>query len=338
MTARARAIVVALVAAGCGGTSGKVLERVDPTMPPGTNLRMDVLMVRSLSTCAIGNPCRLADTSQCYAVADAAGKGMLFDPGSVELVAPSDARVGTAAQSQCFRLALDDAEVATANDLIAGLRTRIFQLTGGDINLDVRTHDLAPVEAGFVNYSTGAFLQPPPLEAAGLADVNRDTDFVFAITGYHDPDSGILFQKSPCAGTNWLDRGPFGGSTFTWITLSDSCGRSSSFMYHWLAQFYFGLRDVVDFAGVGAGTYPACGRGAADPTSWFPFPDDCTTDPDATTCGASTCADRDAFYSHLLSAHWARGRPFNGNYCADGRMDFDETGVDSGGRCDLIGR
>ena len=89
---------------------------------------------------------------------------------------------------------------------------------------------------------------------------------------------------------------------------------------------------------VATGTYPACGRGAADPTSWFPFPDDCTTDPDATTCGASTCADRDAFYSHLLSAHWARGRPFNGNYCADGRMDFDETGVDTGGRCDLIGR
>jgi hypothetical protein len=334
---RARAIVVLLLA-GCGGTSGKVLERVDPTMPPGTNLRMDVLMVRSLSSCAIGNPCRLADTPQCYAVADAAGKGMAFDPASVELVAPSDARVGTAAQSQCFRLALDDAEVAAASDVIAGLRTRIFQLTGGDINLDVRTHDLAPVESGFVTFSSGAFLEPPALEAAGVADVNRDTDFVFAVTGYHDPDSGILFQKSPCAGTNWLDRGPFGGSTFTWITFSDTCGRPSNFMYHWLAQFYFGLRDVVDFAGVATGTYPACGRGAADPTSWFPFPDDCTTDPDASTCGASSCADRDAFYSHVLSAHWARGRPFNGNYCADGRMDFDETAVDSGGRCDLIGR
>src|SRR4029079_18385778 len=207
-----RAVVVARVAAGCGGTSGKVLERVDPTMPPGTNLRMDVLMVRSLSTCAIGNPCRLADTSPCYTVAGAARQGMSFDPASVELVAPADARVSTAAQSQSFRLALDDTEVAAANALISGLRTQIFQATGGDINLDVRTHDLAPVEAAFVNFSSGAFLEPPALEAAGLADVNRDTDFVFAITGYRDPDSGILFQKSPCAGTNWLDRGPFGGS------------------------------------------------------------------------------------------------------------------------------
>src|SRR5262249_45018514 len=159
-------------------------------------------MVRSLSTCAVGNPCRLADTSQCYTVADASGKGMAFDPATVALVAPSDARVATAAQSQCFRVALDDTEAASASDLISGLRTRVFQLTGGDINLDVRTHDLAPIEAAFENFSTGMFLQPQALETAGLADVNRDTDFVFAITGSRDPDSGILFQKNPCSGTN----------------------------------------------------------------------------------------------------------------------------------------
>lgn len=344
MTARARGTAVILlgaavaVGAGCGGTSTKLLERFDAAVPPGSNLRVDVLMVRSLATCATGNPCRLADTSQCYMVADAAGRGLAFDPATVELLSPADPRVAAAAQAQCFRLALDDAEVAAASELVSGLRTRVFQLTGGDINLDVRTHDLAPIEASFVKFSTGSFLQPAALEAAGLANVNRDTDFVFAITGARDPDSGVLAQRSPCAGTNWLERGPFGGSAFTWITLSDTCARPGMLMYHWLAQFFFGLRDVMSFGGVASGPYPACGQGDPDPTRWFPFPDDCTTDPDATTCGALTCPDNDAFYAHLLSAHWTRGRPFNGNYCADGRMDFDETGVDTGGRCDQIGR
>jgi hypothetical protein len=39
-----------------------------------------------------------------------------------------------------------------------------------------------------------------------------------------------------------------------------------------------------------------------------------------------------------LEKHWPRGRGFDGNWCDDGRMDFDETGVDRGGVCDLIGR
>jgi hypothetical protein len=338
VAAGAALLVAAGAGAGCGGTSAKVLEQVDPATPPGSNLRMDVLMVRSLSTCAVGNPCRLADSSQCYTVTDSAGGRVAYDPSTVQLLAPSDARVATAAQAQCFRLALDDTEVAAANDLISGLRTRVFQLTSGDINLDVRTHDIAPLEAAYTTFSTGPFLQPPALEAAGLADVDRDTDFVFAITGYRDPDTGLVPQKSPCSGTNWLDRGPFGGSTFTWVALNDSCARPPVFMYAWLAQFYFGLRDVMGFGGAANGGFPACGRGGPDPTRWFPFVDDCTSDPDASTCGASTCPDPDAYYSHVLSAHWTRGRPFNGNYCADGRMDYDETGVDTGGRCDRIGR
>jgi hypothetical protein len=336
-----RVVIVALLAAlaaGCGGTSGKVLERVDPATPPGSNLRMDVLMVRSLATCAVGNPCRLPDASQCYTVTDGAGARTTFDPATIQLLAPSDARVAAAAQSVCFRLTLDDDQVAVASGLISDLRTRVFQLTGGDINLEVRTHDVAPLEASYVSFSVGPFLEPAALEAAALGDVNRDTDFVFAITGYRDPDTGLMPAKNPCSGTNWIDQGPFGGSTFTWVSLNDTCARPAVFMYAWLAQLYFGLRDVTGFGDVATGKLPACGQGGPDPTRWFPFVDDCTNDPDASSCGAPSCPDSDAFYSHVLSAHWMRGRPFNGNYCADGRLDYDETGVDTGGRCDRIGR
>jgi len=331
------AVLLGAAGAGCGGTSAKVLERIDPSSPPGSNLRLDVLLVRSLSTCAVGDPCALADTSQCYTVTDASGGGLAFDPATVELLSPSDPRVGTAAQAQCFDLTLADSDVATANDLISGLRTRVFQLTNGDLNLDVHTHDLAPLAASFTSFSAGLFLEPPALEAAGLADVDRDTDFVFAITGYRDPARGLAPQLGPCAGTNWIQQGAFGGSTFTWVAVNEACARSAMFMYGWLAQLYFGLRDVSRPDGVAIGTRAACGQGGPEPTRWFPFVDDCTTDPDATTCGAPTCPDTDAFLSHVLATHWKRGQPFNGNYCADGRMDYDETGVDSGGACDLIG-
>ena len=67
------ALVGAAAAGACGGTSAKVLEQINPATPPGSNLRLDVLMVRSLSTCAVGNPCPTANTSQCYTVTDAAG-------------------------------------------------------------------------------------------------------------------------------------------------------------------------------------------------------------------------------------------------------------------------
>jgi hypothetical protein len=281
----------------------------------------------------------LADTSQCTTVTDTSGAVVMFDPASLQLLAPSDPRVATAAQSACFRLGLDDTDVATANDLISGLRTQVFQLTGGDINLDVRTHDLAPLDAAFTSFSAGLFLEPAALAAAGLSDVTRDTDFVFAITGYRDPDTGMVLQMDPCSGTNWIAQGSFGGSTFTWVSLADSCARPAVFMYAWLAQLYFGLRDVDRPDGVAIGTALApCGQGNSDPTTWFPFVNDCTTDPDATTCGASSCPDTSAFYSHVLSTHWKRGQVFNGNYCADGRMDYDETGVDTGGTCDLIGQ
>jgi hypothetical protein len=143
---------------------------------------------------------------------------------------------------------------------------------------------------------------------------------------------------SPCSGTNWIDQGSFGGSTFTWVAVNDACARSAVFMYAWLAQLYFGLRDVTRPDDIAIGSSAACGQGGADPTRWFPFVNDCTVDPDATTCGAPTCPDTEAFYAHVLSAHWKPGHAFNGNYCNDGRMDFDETGVDTGGLCDLVGQ
>jgi hypothetical protein len=38
----------------------------------------------------------------------------------------------------------------------------------------------------------------------------------------------------------------------------------------------------------------------------------------------------------VLQKHWRRGASFLGNPCRDGRMDLNETGIDTGGICDEL--
>ncbi len=324
----------------CTGSSAKILERLDGATSPGSTLRVDVFLVRAVSSCAVGPPCTSPDPDQCFYVAERGGARVQYDPAAVRFVPPGDPApmAGGRDQVQCFRLVLDDAGVAAAGVALGALRTRVFQDSGGDINLDVRLHDVPAIDAGFSVPTRGIFLEPTALAGVALPMVTRETDFVYALTGVSDPDSGLSPRVESCSGTNWLAKGVIGGSAYTWLAISDACGQDASFLFPWIVQLYFGLRDVMQAPNLYDRNYPACGQGDPDTTRWFPYVEDCTTDPDFTACGAATCADRDAFYTHLLARHWKRGEPFNGNHCSDGRMDRDETGIDTGGVCDLIGR
>jgi len=163
---------------GCGGTSAKVLETVDAAIPPSSNLRVDVFLVRSVSTCAVGNPCSRFDLSECFYIADEVGRTLRFDPTGLSFVRPGDPRTQTAPQVQCFRLTLDDAQVATAGQLLAQLRADVFAYSGGDINLEIRSHQVPTLVAPFDVFDLGPFLDPAALEGVGLPLVSRDTDFV----------------------------------------------------------------------------------------------------------------------------------------------------------------
>jgi hypothetical protein len=340
------AVVAGLAAAtfagglACNGSSARILERLDGATPPGSTLRVDAFLVRSVSSCAVGPACASPDREQCFYVADRTGARVQFDPAAVRVVAPGDpaATAGPGEQAQCFRLVLDDAGAAAVDARLRALRTRVFQDSGGDINLDVRLHDVPAMDVGFATFPSGLFLDPATLAGVATSMVTRETDFVFAIAGASDPESGLTPRVDSCSGTNWLAKGVLGASAYTFMAFSPSCDQDISFIFPWTVQLYFGLRDVMQAPDLYDRNYPACGQGDPDTTRWFPYVEDCTTDPDFSGCGAATCPDRDAFYSHQLARHWRRGAPFNGNHCSDGRMDRDETGVDSGGVCDLIGR
>lgn len=329
--------LLALPLLACGSTSGPVLEGIKEGQPPDSNLRADVFLVRDVRSCAIGEACRSADPDDCFTLSDAAGVRLAFRPESVQFVPPSSPEIAFAEQAECFRLTIDADMRAAIASQFAELRQRAFQLSSGEINLGLVFHDLDPIDAGFKRWEgkTGLFLQPDTLGSYGLSVMSRNTDFVFALTGSADPSASLLPKIEECGGTNWLAKGGFGGSAYTW--LSPECVRSSELLWHFVVQSYMALRDVTDYPDVYRGKYPACGAGSADPRQWFPWVGDCQTDPDSPDCDTGSC-DRTRFLGHILGAHWPEGQTFVGNHCRNGKLDFDEVAVDSGGVCDLLGR
>jgi hypothetical protein len=100
--AAAAVLLAAVAASGCGGTSAKILERLDGAAPPVSNLRVDVFLLRSVSTCAIGKQCTDGDPSNCFYVADAAGPRISFSTDGLRFVRPGVGAFQTADRVQCF--------------------------------------------------------------------------------------------------------------------------------------------------------------------------------------------------------------------------------------------
>jgi hypothetical protein len=325
----------------CGSSSGPVLEKVKD--PPGSTLRVDVLIPHEVRSCAIGEVCRFADQSECFTLSDASGPRLSFRPDAVWFVPPDSPDIAQAQQSGCFRLAIDADTRAAIENAFNQLRQQTFQLSSGEVLLDLRVHDFPSIDAGFKRWDTGIFLQPTALERDGFPVISRETDYVFSVTGLPDLSVGYAPKIDACAGTNWQAQGAFGGTGYTWV--SAPCATSSQLLWHFLAQSYFALRDVVRFQDVYRGNYPSCGRAGAEPHEWFPrVMYDCVADPDSPTCGDSaacgTAQGTASFLRHILAEHWPRTVELVGNHCGNGMEDgnFGEVGVDTGGDCDLIGR
>lgn len=331
---RACLAALTLTIAACGTTSEPVIERIAPRVPPAFTHRVDVFLVTKVFACATGSVCADADPERCFYVHTEAGTSY-FEPDRFEFSPTEDPQAESAPQSACFELELPSSEQERAVQAFHDLRSEIFQLSGGNVDLDVRVHAVTPDQGDFKSWgSGGVFLQPTSLSRTGTSLMNRESDFAFAVTGEHS-SSGALPKLGACGGTNWELRGGLGGAGYTW--LSASCLATSTVRWHLLYQAAFAMRDVLGLATPEIGEYPACGQSAAAPRDWFPRPSDCANDPDASSCGDSSC-DTDAFAAHVFEAHWPTGAGLIGNHCRNGVQDYDETSADAGGVCDALGR
>lgn len=333
IAARAWIVVLSLGAWACGNTSEPVIERVAPRVPPAFTHRVDVFLVTGVGACAIGSPCVAADPTRCFYVRSEA-ETSYFEPGSFEFAPASDPRVESATQAACFQLDLDVEGQELAAQSFRDLRNAVFQLSQGNVNLDVRLHVVTPSGGDFMSWgSDGIFLQPTSLSGVGLPLMNRDSDFTFAVTGESSSLSSLP-KIDPCGGTNWQLRGGLGGAAYTW--LSTSCLAPDTIQWHLLYQAAFAMRDVIGLATPEVDGYPGCGQSVDDPKQWFPRPSDCSSDPDAPSCGDVRC-DGEAFAAHIFEAHWPTGAGLIGNHCRNGRKDYDEVAADTGGVCDELG-
>jgi hypothetical protein len=332
----------ALLTAACGESAGSVLERIperdgrpDPTdVPPETHLRMDVFVIRDISSCAIGERCGRSSDENCFEFEDASGGRIGFRGDTLFFVRPDDQRVTQ--DAFCFHLGIDDETWGSLGTTFTEFRNRVFTSSGGEILLDVLPHPIESMMAAFVRYENewGIFLETNELEQYASA-LTRETDFVMAINGARDLSTSFAPLVEHCAGTNRELEDGLAGAGYTWLTTE--CVGVNTMLRHWMFQIGVALRDGNRFNDFYDRDYPPCGEGSDEPYQWWPNPDECSVDPDAPTCGDDRCEGTDDDYvEHVLTDHWQRGRDFVGNRCRNGRADFDEIDVDVGGACELL--
>ncbi|HEX6277178.1 MAG TPA: hypothetical protein VFZ53_29255 [Polyangiaceae bacterium] len=340
------ASLAASAAVACGETSGSVLERIPesgsqdsglPT-PPDSNLDVDVVIVRNIESCAVGEPCRddpdMWGDDVCFDFVFDDGSRTSFQASSLDFVAPNDERCTE--QSQRFDLRIDEQTEARTIQAFEELKTRIYQLSNQEILLDLHFHVLPSLASGFISIDNEwRFYLPTSALVSSTSSLSRETDFTFAVTGFRDDERNLEPRIERCAGTIGDLGQSFAGAGYTWLTTG--CNNYHTLVRHWMFQVGVARRDANGFSNV-YDYYPHCGQADADPKRWFPDPNDCSVDPDAPTCDDNHCeGSDDEFVAHVLQAHWP-GPSFVGNRCDNGQEDFDETGVDQGGVCDELGR
>jgi hypothetical protein len=141
----------AVTGLGCGQTSAKILERLDGGVFAASSPRVDVFLLRSVATCAVGRACTAADASQCFYVSDASGPRTSFSTDGLRFVRPGDPLIQTADRVECFKLVLDDTAAASAREMLVDLRTSVLQATGGNVDLDVHIREVPSLEGNFIS-------------------------------------------------------------------------------------------------------------------------------------------------------------------------------------------
>jgi len=261
-------------------------------------------------------------------------------------------------QRLCFEISLSESDIIQITQDMKAIHELVLEWTDGalDLQMDIRT--MPYVHTGFVapDFVFGPFEVDDEL----LNDyVNTDTDFVYVITGQTDHA-----KNKSLAG--WCG-GSYGemsihGAGYAYIQFNDSC--NSVFMdgktiyepliHEWIHNLDWALYNInqvndiyqfnsPDWTHWDAGDWPSCKKGETNPLKWFPSIDYCEWDPDWIDCNnetsAGTCihasesSANTSWYEHVISSHYPREINFNGNFCRDGRMDWGETGIDSGGSC-----
>jgi len=259
---------------------------------------------------------------------------------------------------ECFDIQLTDTEIADITSDMTLIAQKTSEWTDGALNLNITTQVLPYVSTSFVapDFAFGPFEVDDELLNPY---VTTDSDFVYVVTGVYDRQQGINLAYW-CGGS--YGEMTVHGANYSYIQYNDICNSVTignqqvyePLIHEWLHNLDWalfnvsGVRDIyqfksVDWANWQPGDWPACGKGAMNTFAWFPSVDYCEWDPDWMDCNnqhsAGACLNAGevdsypSWYEHVLSAHYPRNVDLVVNTCTDGRQDWGETGIDSGGQC-----
>lgn len=205
------------------------------------------------------------------------------------------------------------------------------------IQLEIRKVTFDHVDMDESRWGIGVYIAPWDLEAFVLPKLDFVPDFNLVVPPIRDPEKQLHHDLGACGLAFGADSG-VRGAGWSWIpkvggSFWFECAEQQVFTHEWLHQVHFGYHSISRFPDLYDWNLPMCMAGDPDPKKWFPDTHQCNEDPDFERCGLDDCGGNDLVDEHILSQHWDPSFAFVANYCKDGRQDFDELGVDTGGRC-----
>jgi len=319
-------------------------------------VQVDFFIISQLNTCIVGNPAVSANRFTVFNADGTVFKSFELDNVLTSL-RPSDPKISQYVQNACLSLSLSPTEQTRIKENVE----RVFQNvknrhTLGAFDITVRTITLGSVEANLSRWG-GFWLASWDLQPLVSSHLSKQTDFVIATHGmneYSDGKYGKYINPPACGGTFGADIG-VGGAGYSWVPQTKpgnwyECSTYGVYINEWLHQLEWaipnlmGLNDIYVDDATGQRTYPPCGTYDPDTYKWFPGNYDLASehgsgDPDSPWCGTGQHPGADPGSAHLFLSHFDFSMQhysspvFNGNHCADGKQNFSETAVDTGGNC-----
>lgn len=323
--------------------------------------RFQIFILNPVRTCLAGNDFASGSVCRGEKCGDCDCSWEDFDPPApMTGIAPAhidDPQYAEYAFRTCVNITLTDREVEKIKRDMQLIAQKVYEWSGSRLQLDMNFTELPVEYTGFVapDFVAGPFEVDDELLNPY---VSTDTDFVYAVSGVYDREKGVRLAYA-CGGS--YGEMTIHGAGYSYIQYNDICnsitiGNEMVYepliheWYHNLDWALYSINHVTDiyetnspdWANWQHASWPACGI-HADPLKWFPSIDFCEWDPDWIDCNNSQSAgrcihagevgDEISWYEHVIRAHYPGNIQFIGNFCRDGRQDFNETGVDSGGQC-----
>ena len=321
-----------------------------------------VFIINPLRTCLAGND--FASGNVCFGkkCGDCDCKWEDFDP-PAPMVGIAPDRIDAPEYDgydykACVEITLLPEEIDAIKNDMALVKAQVYEWSGGALDLQLRITEIPHEYTGFV--APDFVIGPFEIDDELLNPyVGVDTDFIYVVSGVYDRAQGKQLQIA-CGGS--YGEMSIHGAGFANIQYNDVCNSImidqqmvyEPLMHEWIHNLDWALYNInlvpdhyqfdsPDWAKWQHASWPACGKGADDPLSWFPSIDFCEWDPDWIDCNNVASAGRCihagelngqiSWYEHVISAHYPRDLQFVGNSCRDGRQNFSETDVDQGWPC-----